>query len=292
MLAQLEALLALADHGTMTAAATALRITQSAVSKRVAALEGQLGRELVEPHGRRVRLTADGAALVARARPLFGALSEVLRDETDTRGGRVVIGVSESILSSWGAAALARVVERLPGLELSIHAHRSPVAVEHVRAGSYSCALVAGESDHGPDLLGEEFGEEEMIVVPSRLRRGAVPRSGELEVLSIEDGAATARSLARRFGHLERQAGLAVRVSCTVESYASLVQMARAGFGHGLAPRGIALALGVPPKSVVRLPPPGLARPIRFVARPTTFAQPLVAALRAELRDAVRPTMR
>jgi DNA-binding transcriptional LysR family regulator len=292
MLTQLEALVALSDHRTMTAAATALRVTQSAVSKRVAALEAQLGRRLVEPDGRRVRLTSDGALLVARVRPLLGALAEVVQRETEVRAGRLVIGVSESILASWGADALVRLRERLPGLELSVHAHRSPVAIEHVRAGAYSCALVAGEGDHGSDLTGEVVAEEEMVVVPSGLRRRDVPRVGLLPVLSIEDGAATARSLARRFGRLEREAGLTVEVTTTVESYAALVQMSRAGFGHGLAPCGVARALGVTARSFVRLPAPGLSRPIRFVARATTFAQPLVCAVRDRLRAAARAATR
>ena len=46
MIANLEALAALADLGTMTRAAARLRITQSAVSKRIAALEGELSLRL------------------------------------------------------------------------------------------------------------------------------------------------------------------------------------------------------------------------------------------------------
>ena len=122
-----------------------------------------------------------------------------------------------------------------------------------------------------------------MVVVPSRLRRRDVPRRGVVDVLSIEPGAATARSLERRLGHLARESGLTLRVTGFVESYVALVQLARAGFGHGLPPRGVAHALGVDRRTALLLPEPGLTRPIRFVARPTTFAQPLVAGLRSAI---------
>ena len=69
MIANLEALAALADLGTMTHAATRLRITQSAVSKRIAALEREVGQPVTEAHGRGVRLTPAGHRLLQRAAP-------------------------------------------------------------------------------------------------------------------------------------------------------------------------------------------------------------------------------
>ena len=97
MIANLEALIALAEVGTMTRAATALRITQSAVSKRIAALEARLGLPLVEPDGRRVRLTADGTRLLQRAAPLVAELKSALMAEASEPAGVLVLGVSESI---------------------------------------------------------------------------------------------------------------------------------------------------------------------------------------------------
>ena len=285
MLHQLEALIALTRTGTVSAAAVELRITQSAVSKRIASLEAQLGRDLIEPHGRGVRLTPDGADLVARSRPLVAALNEVLTQERDVRGGRLVLGVSESLLASWAPAVLATVRSRIPGLDLVLHAHRSPVAVEHVRSGAYGAALVAGDADGAPDLSSADVMSEDLVLVPSRLRPGGLPGQGVLHVLSIESGSATARSLRRQLGRLAQETGLELRVERTVESYAALVQLARAGFGHGLAPRGVARALGIAPTQLIELPGRGLQRPIRFTARPTTFQLPLVAAVRAVIES-------
>ena len=78
MIANIEALATLSELGTMTRAATRLRVTQSAVSKRIAALESQLGQKLVEPAGRGVRLTSYGVRLLDKTGPFMASLKEAL----------------------------------------------------------------------------------------------------------------------------------------------------------------------------------------------------------------------
>jgi DNA-binding transcriptional LysR family regulator len=74
VIANIEALAALSELGTMTRAATRLRITQSAVSKRIAALEGHLGQSLIEPAGRGVRLTSHSVRLLDKTSPFMASL--------------------------------------------------------------------------------------------------------------------------------------------------------------------------------------------------------------------------
>ena len=71
MIENLETLVALSKVGTMMEASTELRISQSAVSKRIATLERYYDRELIERHGRRVVLTHHGTRLVERVTPLL-----------------------------------------------------------------------------------------------------------------------------------------------------------------------------------------------------------------------------
>jgi len=274
VLTYIETLAALAEVGTMTRAATRLRITQSAVSKRIATLEHQIGQKLVEPAGRRVRLTPFGIRLLERATPHLAALKEALLEETAPQGGRLVIGVSESILASWGPPLLARVRGAMPQLDLSLNAHRSPVVVEHVRSGEYMLALVAGVSDDAPDLKAEKLLEEPMVIVPSNLE--SIPLADTVPVLTIEPASATWASLERRLRSLSQRWGIRLEVERTLQSFACIVQMARHGLGHGLVPAGVARAMGVSPQDLIHLPEPGLSRPIGLVGRATTLAIPLV----------------
>jgi DNA-binding transcriptional LysR family regulator len=288
MLDRLEALLALAEAGTMTRAAARLRVSQSAVSKRISALQVELRAELIEREGRRVRITPAGQRLVERARPLLAELRGVLTGERADRGGVIVIGVSESTLTSWAAAALARAARRVTGLDLRINAHRSPVTVERVRAGEYMLALCAGQLAPSPDLITELAIDEPMVVVPSGLRRIRLRRGDTIPIMTIEPGSATWRALEPALRRLSREAGLRLEVTRSVQSFACIVQMARAGLGHGLVPRPLAVALGVPRARLVELPAPGLQRPVSLLGRPMTLARPIVAAFCASLADELR----
>ena len=126
MIENLETLVALAKAGTMMETSTVLKISQSAVSKRIAALERYYDRELIERHGRRVVLTHQGTRLVEKVTPLLWELRGVFLEDNALRKGKIIIGVSEAILSSWGPRLFAAVQEKTPEVEFTFHAQRSP----------------------------------------------------------------------------------------------------------------------------------------------------------------------
>jgi DNA-binding transcriptional LysR family regulator len=64
----LECLIALVDHGSISAAAAALNMSQPAVSHQIAALEKELGVSMVERLRRGVRITTAGRATAEHAR--------------------------------------------------------------------------------------------------------------------------------------------------------------------------------------------------------------------------------
>src|ERR1700678_3425664 len=74
----LRSLIAVADAGGFHRAAADLQLSQSAVSQHIRRLEKALGRPLVEPDGRRARLTKAGVALLSEARRIVAAHDEAL----------------------------------------------------------------------------------------------------------------------------------------------------------------------------------------------------------------------
>src|SRR5215469_262445 len=76
---QLRSFLAVADSGSVRAAAEELVVTQAAVSASVAALQKSLGVALVTPDGRGLRLTDAGASYARYARRVLGLLDEAAR---------------------------------------------------------------------------------------------------------------------------------------------------------------------------------------------------------------------
>ncbi|GAL21470.1 transcriptional regulator LysR family [Vibrio maritimus] len=74
LLEGIETLLVLAQEKTMGRAGSRLYISQSAVSKRIANLEKRLGKTLIEPEGRQIKLTAEAEALIERVGPSLNEL--------------------------------------------------------------------------------------------------------------------------------------------------------------------------------------------------------------------------
>lgn len=285
MLEALETLVVLAETGTMVQTATRLRISQSAVTKRIAALEAELNVALVERVGRRVKLTAFAEELIARTRPLLAELREALSGQRDLARGRIVLGVSESLLTSWAPRVLARARATLPEVMIELHAHRSPVAVDHVRSGEFTLALVAGRVAEVGGLWCEAVLEESMVLVGAAPMR--LPARGiALRITTIEAQSETFRALAPQL-KLLRSRGIVLDVERELESFAAIVQLARAGLGPALVPLPLARALGVPRAQIADFPRPGLRRPVSLVGKKSALSRPVVAAFRTALLTSV-----
>jgi DNA-binding transcriptional LysR family regulator len=76
---QLRTFLAVAENGSVRAAAQDLVVTQAAVSASLTALQKSLGVALLEPDGRGLRLTAAGQAYSGYVRRVLGLLDEAAR---------------------------------------------------------------------------------------------------------------------------------------------------------------------------------------------------------------------
>ena len=106
---QLESFLAVAEAGSFTRAASRLSIAQPSLSHSIGALEKELGVTLFERHGRGVRLTAAGEALMAPAQRTvrsFSLARGAVRAVADAGFGRLTI-VSNTL---WTVDPLVRVV--------------------------------------------------------------------------------------------------------------------------------------------------------------------------------------
>src|SRR4051794_13584646 len=82
-LRRLHVLRAVAHYGTVTAAAEALHFTPSAASQQIRQLGRDLGVALLEPHGRRVRLTPSAQRLLRHADAIEARWEQA---EVDLRG--------------------------------------------------------------------------------------------------------------------------------------------------------------------------------------------------------------
>src|SRR5262249_10037116 len=83
---EMAAFVRVVDAKGFSAAAPALGLTPSAVSKLVTRLETRLGVRLLQRTTRALRLTADGEAFYESARRIVGEIADLEREITDQRG--------------------------------------------------------------------------------------------------------------------------------------------------------------------------------------------------------------
>ncbi len=273
MFDQIEALRALAETGTTARAAARLRITQSAVSKRLAALEAEIHATLVEKRGRNLALTEAGARLLGDLEPHLNAIRARLGEAVPTTA-LIRVAASESLLASWLPEALAAA--RAPtATTLELHAHRGPLVLERVRGGHADVGIVVSRGEVDLDYL--PLVEEAMWLVSSSTSPLPSPPREPLSVWTIEAKSLTGAWLDAA---LSRHAW-PLRPLGRIESFSSAVQLARAGFGPALVPAGIARAMGVRPDQAIAVP--GLKRPLAAVFTHTAQRRPAVSGFLAAL---------
>jgi DNA-binding transcriptional LysR family regulator len=274
MLEGIAALAGLDRAGTVSEAAVSLRLTQSAVSKRIKALENELGYPLVEADGRRLRLTPRARTFLSKAGPLAARLEGLKRIRESAAAREFSIGVSDSIASSWGPRVLKRALAGAGEIALAIHVHRSLLILERLRLGRYELGLVTGRP-HGAGLVWSRLAEEPMVLVGAESRDPREPR----KILTIETASATWREIGGKvLGH-DRLRG---RDFVFLESFAAAAQMAKEGFGQALVPLGTAAALGFRASETAVLAP-RVSRQVHLVSRKSIHGLGAVRALKSAL---------
>src|SRR4051794_9454514 len=133
---RLRVLLAVARHGSVTAAAQALHYAQPSVSHHLARLEAETGSRLVQRAGRGIRLTDAGRLLADRAEEILGRLDAAeaeLAAHTGLRSGRVRLAAFPSALGTFVPAAAAAFTAAHPAVDLRFSEAAPPEAVRLLR---------------------------------------------------------------------------------------------------------------------------------------------------------------
>ncbi|MER6124591.1 LysR family transcriptional regulator [Streptomyces sp. NPDC001795] len=151
-LVELRVFREVAERGTLTAAATALGYTQSAVSRQIASLERAAGAPLLERRRDGVRLTAAGHVVLRRAVTVLDEIDATARELAGlpAEGGTVRLGW----FASAGAVLLPRAVAALrrthPAVTITTREGSTPALVRALRAGTLDLALLAMEPPYRP----------------------------------------------------------------------------------------------------------------------------------------------
>ena len=161
--ARYRAFIAVAQQGSLSAAARALGVSQPTISSQIATLERQSQIELFHRQGYRMSLTGAGHKLLTLAQKLLSLESEAeffLRDSGKLNQGELKIGaVGPFHVIEMVAAYRARH----PGMQLSIRMGNSQQVLHDLEHYSTDVAVLAGLYER-PELVMREYARHAIIL--------------------------------------------------------------------------------------------------------------------------------
>jgi len=240
----LRAFLAVAEHGSLSAAARTLGLTQPTVGRQIAGLEADLGLLLFDRVGRALTLTDTGADLLAHARTMGAAaerLSLAASGLSQSVAGLVRVTASDVFSAHLLPPVLHRIRARAPRLEIDVVAandlrdilrREADIAVRHVRPTQ-------------PDLIARRVAEMSAHLYAARSYLDARGRPRSLAETAQHDFLAMGDP-ETMIGHL-RPLGLPVtRANSLLGSASGMVAWEYVRRGFGIAPMADAVAQAAP----------------------------------------------
>jgi LysR family transcriptional regulator, carnitine catabolism transcriptional activator len=242
---QIEYVVSVVDHEGFTRAAAALHVTQPALSEGIARLESELGIGLFHRVGRRVVLSAAGAAFLEPARQLLRDRAVIATSVAAVAGleaGRLDLVA----LPTLSVEPLARLVGELrrahPGIAVRIEQPEdSNEIANRVRSGRSEIGLADLPIDE-PGLISEELLTQELLLVvpPSS------PLAGRRRVTMADVAAVPlvmtppGSPMRRRIDSAFADAGATPTVAVETEQRESIVALVLAGAGASILPDPLA----------------------------------------------------
>ena len=169
---EIEAFLTIVRTGSISAAAEVLYVTQPALSRRIRALEQELGYQLfIRKKGlRNVGLTAEGKAFISLAERWKTVWNESRALKDMDRSGVFHIGSVGSVGTYLMPMVLERFMEKNPDCSLNFHQCHSFEGYKYVEDGSLDLALVS-----------DDMFSQEVLTVPAFKGKMVLAVSGQLE---------------------------------------------------------------------------------------------------------------
>jgi DNA-binding transcriptional LysR family regulator len=166
-LEQLRIFVAVAEHEHVTQAARDLKLTQSATSAAIAALEGRYETKLFNRIGRRIALTDAGRLFLIEAKAVLqraGAAETVLVDFAGLRRGALNLAASQTVGNYWLPKVLHRYRSRYPGISLSLSLGNTETVAARVHDGAADLGFIEGRVED-PVLIARPIAEDRLVLV-------------------------------------------------------------------------------------------------------------------------------
>lgn len=233
-LRDLYGLIAIAETGSLSAAARKLRLTQPALTASLQRLEQEVGVVLVRRHSRGAVLTEDGQFVLQKARDVVHDVAQIgqVHDKLALApAGEIHLGLPTTVAGGLIPALIPLMQTRYPQIRLHVLEAMSGVLQEQLQLGRLDLAVLF-ESAPSAGLRSTPLLREILyLLVPAHHPLATVPAVDMAAVANLELVLPSGANSIRR--HLERACtahGLSLTVLADVDSLPGLLGLVRAGY--------------------------------------------------------------
>jgi len=243
---EVRTFVAVADLGTVSRAAEHLHITQPALSRQIANLEGKLGLKLFDRVGRRLLLTSEGAQLLGACRGLLnysGAIREQAEGLKRGDAGMLRVSASPHLIEGLFPDFLCDYRKRYPDVEVRLVEAIGPQIFEMLEKGEIHLAQAVARA-----LTPDEHRFGSYPLAPMEMLAACQPglrlgKHGAIEIQALAPypllQATDDFAMRRSFDSACRLAGFTPNYVLQCRSPHALLAMAQAGHGIAIIPSAL-----------------------------------------------------
>lgn len=238
----LQIFLAVAEAGSFSRAAERIYLTQPAISKRIAALESEIGTRLFDRIGRGIHLTPAGEELLIRARHVLLELEDIKRGITNLSGtiaGELQVATSHHIGLHRLPEPLKRFHDTYKQVRLNLQFMDSEKACQAVAKGDLELAVVTLPPKTSVPLKTEIIWDDPLDIVVSpghplaKERRVTLEKLLDYPAILPGPGTYTREIILNAFGPLRDR----IQVGMSTNYLEVLKMLAAIGLGWSALPR-------------------------------------------------------
>lgn len=241
----LRLILAVAQTGSITRAASQCHLALAAASARLKDLEEKLDARLLERFARGARLTEAGELVVIRARAIERELAQLqleLNDHRQAVTGHIRVVANMSSIAAVLPEDLTEFLKSHPGVRIDLSEHTSREIQSLVTEGRADIGVLTGAGLH-PALQTDDYYIDEVVAtVPTRApwtRAKTMTPENLLaqELIILQEGGAISEWLY----DLARLHGQSLKVRVKAKGFDALAQLVSAGLGVTVLPKVVAM---------------------------------------------------
>jgi DNA-binding transcriptional LysR family regulator len=262
----LASLLAIAEHGSLSAAARARGLTQPSISRQIQDLEQRLDTLLLERTAQGARLTPAGEILAEGARELLSglaALPERVKSRQGEVSGKVRLGTVDSIGIYVLPPVLKSFIASHPRVDVEVVCQSSPQLMAMLLADELDVAI--GTTEHAKLTCERLFQNPLVIAYQAGMPADQVPTTiaelGRRRVVTFAKGLTIRTLLDNAFD----KAGVPFKPVMELANVEVIKAMVRAGLGIGIIPEGCVQGFELNTTPIKGL---NVSRTIRLMHRP------------------------